>query len=215
VLASDFSRLGEEIRVAEAAGAEIIHLDIMDGHLVPNLSLGPPVVKAIRNVTDLPFDVHLMLTDPGQYVQSFADAGADHITIHVEANGDLNAIIDDIHGHGCSAGMTLKPGTDAAAVAPYLDRLDMILVMTVEPGFGGQAFREDQLPKIREFRRMIDAGSRPVHLEVDGGIGEDTVGATVDAGGRMLVAGSSVFRHPRGVRYAIDVLLSAQEEQAG
>lgn len=207
ILAADFTCLGEEIRVVEAAGAEVIHVDIMDGHFVPNISMGPPVLRSIRGVSDLPYDVHLMLTFPGDYVDAFLEAGADHVTIHVESEGDLFSILDRIHDAGCSAGITLRPGTCASELSPYLDRVDMVLVMTVEPGFGGQAFRADMLPKIRTIRDMIEASGRAIHLEVDGGINSETVGSVIDAGGRMLVAGSSVFRAEEGPRAAIDTLL--------
>lgn len=206
VLAADFCRLGEEIAAAEAGGAEIVHVDIMDGHFVPNISIGPPVVASLRGATALPLDVHLMLTDPGRYLDPFLDAGADHITLHAESNGNLSELLDRIHGAGASAGMTLRPGTPAESLAPYLDRLDLILVMTVEPGFGGQSFLRDQVPKIRRFREMIDASGRAVHLEVDGGINRETVREVVAAGGRLLVAGNSVFRAPEGVAAAIAAL---------
>lgn len=203
ILAADFARLGEEIGGVDRAGADIIHVDIMDGHFVPNLSIGPPVVEAIRPVTDLPLDVHLMLTDPGRYVPAFLAAGADHITIHVESEGDLRAILGDIRAAGCSTGITLRPGTPAEALEPYLAEVDMVLVMTVEPGFGGQSFRADQVAKIRAIRDRLDAIGRPVHLEVDGGLNHETARTVVAAGANVLVAGSSVFRAPEGVASAL------------
>jgi len=178
----------------------------MDGHFVPNLSMGPPVVASIRPRTALPLDVHLMLTDPGRYVDPFLKAGADHITLHVESHGDLAALLDHIHAAGASAGMTLRPGTSAATLAPYLSRLDLVLVMTVEPGFGGQSFMHDQMPKVRQVRAMIAGAGRPIHLEVDGGISRETAPIAREAGCEMLVAGNSVFRAPDGVAAAIAAL---------
>ncbi len=194
LLAADFSRTGEEVRRVEQAGADILHVDIMDGHFVPNLSMGPPVVRALRPTTALPFDVHLMLTHPGRYVEAFVEAGADHITAHVEMEEDVREVLARIHAAGCSAGLSLKPGTPAEAIRPYLDSIDLVLVMTVEPGFGGQSFMADMVPKIETFRRWIDAGTHPVHLEVDGGINPETAAIAVRAGARILVAGTSIFR---------------------
>ncbi len=206
ILAADFSRLGEEIKAVEQAGADTIHIDIMDGHFVPNLSIGPPVVEAIRPVTGLPFDVHLMLCRPDGYVDPFLAAGADHITVHVEIEGDIARVLGQVHQSGASAGISLRPGTPAERLEPYLNLVDLILVMTVEPGFGGQEFMADMLPKIREIRRMIDRVERPIHLEVDGGIGTETARRARDAGARMLVAGNSIFRAPAGVDVAVDSL---------
>jgi ribulose-phosphate 3-epimerase len=209
LLAADFTRLGQQIVEVEAAGADMLHVDVMDGHFVPNLSMGPPVVKAIRSVSHLPFDVHLMLTDPQDYVEPFVQAGADHITIHVEIDHDVNAILDSIHAQGCSAGLSLRPMTPASSLAPYLDKVDLILVMTVEPGFGGQSFREDVVPKIGEIHRMLQAGSRPVHLQVDGGVSARTAPAVIGQGALVLVAGTSVFRAPDGMAAAVAALRSA------
>ena len=203
ILAANFSRLGDEIQAVERAGAEVIHVDVMDGHFVPNISMGPPVVKSIRGVTSLPMDVHLMLTHPARYADAFLEAGADHITVHVESEGDLPALLEHIASTGASTGITLRPGTPVSEVVPYMDQIDLILVMTVEPGFGGQSFMVDQLPKIQELRCLIDRGSRPIHLQVDGGIAARTAPQVIAAGGRMLVAGSSVFRAPEGIVAAI------------
>ena len=183
-------------RSVARAGAEVIHVDIMDGHFVPNLSVGPPVVEALRRVTDLPLDVHLMLTHPGRYIQPFLDAGSDHITLHVESEGDIGALLRSIRAAGASAGVTLRPGTPAAALAPYLEMIDLVLVMTVEPGFGGQRFQREQLPKMRTLAEMIAASGRAIHLEVDGGISRETAPEAIAAGARLLVAGNSVFRAP-------------------
>jgi ribulose-phosphate 3-epimerase len=206
ILAADFCRLGEEIRRVEQAGAEVLHLDIMDGHFVPNLSVGPPVVASVRAVTALPLDVHLMLTDPGRYIEPFLRAGADHITLHIESNGEMEAMLARIHDAGASAGLTLRPGTPAAQLEPYVGLVDLILVMTVEPGFGGQSFMYDQLDKIRWLRALIDRAGRPIHLEVDGGIGRETAPVAVGAGAELLVAGNSVFRAAEGVAAALEGL---------
>ncbi len=206
ILACDFARLGDEIRRAEAGGADVVHVDVMDGHFVPNLTIGPPVIKAARPVTTLPFDVHLMITNPEKYVEVFADAGADHLTVHVEIAADVRGVLAQIHATGCSAGLSLRPGTPAASLKPYLDAVELILVMTVEPGFGGQAFRTDQLDKIAEISGMIRASGRQIHLEVDGGIARDTAPLVVGRGANLLVAGTSVFRAPEGIAAAIATL---------
>ena len=203
LLAADFSRLGDDIRAADTAGADVLHVDIMDGHFVPNLTIGPPVVAALRDVSSLPFDVHLMLTHPEQYVAPFVQAGADNITIHVEIEGDVAECLRDIRQKGCTAGISLRPATPAASLLPYLNQIDLILVMTVEPGFGGQAFMPEMLPKIREIRACLDRARLPVHLEVDGGIDANTAPQVVAAGANLLVAGTSVFRAPQGIEAAI------------
>jgi len=206
LLAADFTRLGEEIRRAEDGGADVLHLDIMDGHFVPNLTMGPPLVEAIRKISKLPFDVHLMLTNPENFVTPFIAAGADNITIHTEIAGPIGAILDDIHKSGCSAGLSVRPKTPGEAVFPFLKQVDLILVMTVEPGFGGQSFMADMVPKIATIRKAIDTGRRPIHLEVDGGIAMSTVRKVTDVGADLLVAGTSVFRAKEGIGPAIAAL---------
>ena len=203
ILAADVSRLGEAISSVETGGADLLHVDIMDGHFVPNLSMGPGVVSCIRKGSDLPFDVHLMLSEPGRYIEPFAKAGADHITVHVESRGDLADVIRRIHDLGCSAGVTLRPGTPATSLRPYLEMVEMVLVMTVEPGFGGQSFMEGQLPKIASLRKMIDATGKKIYLEVDGGIAVGTARQVKAAGADVLVAGSSVFGSKNGCAAAI------------
>ena len=203
LLAANFAILGQEIANAEAAGADAFHIDIMDGHFVPNLSIGPPIVRSIRPITKLPFDVHLMLSKPADYVTQFCDAGADHITIHAEAEGDVESTLTKIRSLGCSSGICIKPGTDATAVLPYLEFVDLILVMTVEPGFGGQKFIEPVLKKIKTIRDWIIEGGYSIHLEVDGGITHDTGPLSLEAGVNMLVAGTSVFRSKNGISGAI------------
>ncbi|MGI6354440.1 MAG: ribulose-phosphate 3-epimerase [Lentisphaeria bacterium] len=209
ILAADFCRLGDSVTAIAEGGADVVHIDIMDGHFVPNLSMGPAIVKAIRPLTSLPFDVHLMLSSPGRYVAAFVDAGADHITIHVESEGDLAAILREIHDAGCTAGITLRPGTPAISLAPYLPLVEMVLVMTVEPGFGGQSFMAAQLAKVREIKAMIQAIGRPIHLEVDGGIGAGNAGAVVAAGANVLVAGSSVYNAKGGAAAGISAIRAA------
>ena len=203
ILAADFSRLGEAISGVEEGGADLLHVDIMDGHFVPNLSMGPGVVSCIRKGSDLPFDVHLMLSEPGRYIEPFAKAGADHITVHVESRGDLADVIRRIHDLGCSAGVTLRPGTPATSLRPYLEMVEMVLVMTVESGFGGQSFMEGQLPKIASLRKMIDATGKKIYLEVDGGVAVGTARQVKAAGADVLVAGSSVFGAKNGFAAAI------------
>jgi ribulose-phosphate 3-epimerase len=191
LLASDFSRLGEEIRTVIEAGADYIHIDVMDGHFVPNITIGPPVVAALRRHCTVPMDVHLMISDPAAYVESFANAGADIISFQVEAAPHPHRIVSQIKDLGCKAGIVLNPGTPEDAIEFLADAVDMVLVMTVNPGFGGQKFIPDMLRKIRNVRAMI--GERD--LEVDGGIDDRTAPEVVRAGGNVLVAGSYIFGH--------------------
>jgi ribulose-phosphate 3-epimerase len=209
ILAADFACLADEIRRVEAAGAELLHIDVMDGHFVPNLTIGPPVVESLRRVSRLPFDVHLMLAHPERFIAPFADAGADHITVHVEVETDMDRLLGDIRAAGCSAGLSLRPRTPVAALAPYLAQVTMVLVMTVEPGFGGQSFLADTLPKVRELRRRFDAGAGPRLLEVDGGIAPATAAGVISAGANVLVAGTAVFRAPGGAAAAMAHLRAA------
>ena len=191
LLAADFSCLGDEARSVEAGGADWLHLDVMDGHFVPNISFGPLVLKALRRHTRLPFDVHLMIAPVDPFLEAFAEAGADHITVHVEAGPHLHRTLQRIRSLGCRPGVALNPGTPAAMVGPVLDDVDQILVMTVNPGFGGQSFIASQFGKIRELRGMV--GGRPIVIGVDGGITAATAPAALEAGATMLVAGTSVF----------------------
>ena len=203
VLSADFARLGDQVREAEAAGADWIHVDVMDGHFVPTISLGVPIVESLRPVTRLPLDVHLMIEPVEPHLAAFARAGADLITVHVEATQDVRGALEHIRELGVRAGLTLRPGTPEAAVWPYLDAIDLLLVMTVEPGEGGQPFMPEMLPRIESLARRIQAGDRSIDLEVDGGIGRECAADVVRAGARVLVAGSAVFRAPAGVAAAI------------
>lgn len=211
MLASDFSRLAEQLGEIETAGADFVHLDVMDGVFVPNITIGPAVVKSMRPHSALPFDVHLMIVDPIRYVKDFAEAGADHITFHVESEGDPIRTIQAIHEAGCSAGITLKPATPASAIEPYLSLIDMVLVMSVEPGFGGQSFQPEQLKKASEIRSMLRAVGSRAHIEMDGGLGIRNVRDAARAGVNVVVAGTSVFRAESGIGAAIESLHAAQD----
>ena len=194
ILSADFARLGEEVAAIDKAGADFIHVDVMDGHFVPNLTIGPMVVKAIRGYSDKVFDVHLMIAPVDPYVEEFAEAGADIITVHAEAGPHIHRTLQLIRSLGRKPGVSLNPGTPAEAVDMIIDDVDLILVMSVNPGFGGQKFIESQLRKIEALRKRIDATGRDIHLEVDGGINAETARRVVDAGADVLVAGSATFK---------------------
>lgn len=194
ILSADFSRLAEEIRAVEAAGADIIHVDVMDGHFVPNITIGPLVVEAARKATGLPLDVHLMINRPEMYIDDFARAGADYLTVHVEATNHLNRLVQAIRAHkGVRAGVSLNPATPLETLDYILAEIDMVLIMSVNPGFGGQAFIPSAIEKIKRLRRRIDEAGLRVEIEVDGGIKPDNAAEIAAAGADILVAGSAVF----------------------
>ena len=194
ILAADFAILGEQIKEADEAGAEYIHIDVMDGVFVPSISFGMPVITSIRKTTKKIFDVHLMIVEPERFVKEFAECGADSITFHIEATEDVDKIIDLIHDLGCKAGMSIKPRTPVEVVEKYLHKLDMLLVMTVEPGFGGQKYIPESTERIREIKRMADEQGLDLDIQVDGGITKENVQVVLDAGANVIVAGSAVFR---------------------
>ncbi len=193
ILSADFSKLGEDIREVEAGGADYIHVDVMDGHFVPNITLGPPIVKAIRPITGLPLDVHLMISEPAKYVDAFADAGADYITVHVEADPHIHRTIQSIKNRGVKAGVVLNPGTASELIKPLIADIDMVLLMTVNPGFGGQAFIPSVVTKIKEIRKWADQLNPALEIEVDGGINPETIAVCAEAGADVFVAGSAIY----------------------
>ncbi|MGG4169737.1 ribulose-phosphate 3-epimerase [Rossellomorea vietnamensis] len=193
ILSANFAELGNEIKDVEKGGADYIHVDVMDGHFVPNITLGPMIVKAIRPLTTLPLDVHLMIENPSQYIEAFADAGADYITVHVEADPHLHRTIQMIKSKGVKAGVVLNPGTPADWIRPVLQDVDMVLLMTVNPGFGGQSFIPSVVPKIKQIREWANEVNPSLEIEVDGGINPETAAVCAEAGADVFVAGSAIY----------------------
>jgi ribulose-phosphate 3-epimerase len=206
ILSADFLHLGSEIAACENAGADWIHVDVMDGHFVPNLTMGPFIVKHVRRGTSLPVDVHLMVQNPENLLESFAKAGADHLTVHVETCPDIVGTLKKIKALGCKAGVTLNPDTSASELTPALPHADLVLVMTVHPGYSGQSFMPEVLPKIAEVRQMLDALGSAADLEVDGGISAATLPKVLEAGANAFVAANAIFMHPDGITDGIQAL---------
>lgn len=205
ILASDFTRLADEIKKIEDAGADLVHIDVMDGHFVPNLTFGPPVIRAIRKVTDLPFDVHLMIDNAESCLEEYFKAGADIITVHAEALKHIHRAIQTIHGFGIKAGVSLNPGSPLSLIEEVLDDVDMVLLMSVNPGFGGQSYIKSVTKKIKSLRQMFNERGLNTDIQVDGGIDEHTIKEVVEAGANVIVAGSAVYR-AKDTKAMIDLL---------
>ncbi|WHY79294.1 ribulose-phosphate 3-epimerase [Neobacillus sp. WH10] len=196
ILSADFSKLGEEILAVEKGGADYIHIDVMDGHFVPNITIGPLIVEAIRPITNLPLDVHLMIENPDQYIEAFAKAGADYITVHVEACRHLHRTIQNIKSFGIKAGVVLNPATPVESIQHVIGDIDMVLLMSVNPGFGGQKFIPEVLPKIRKVKEMAEQKGVNLEIEIDGGVNPETAKQCMEAGANVLVAGSAIYNQP-------------------
>ncbi|MEK4024177.1 ribulose-phosphate 3-epimerase [Sporosarcina sp. FSL W7-1283] len=210
ILAADFSKLGEEVKEVEKAGAELIHIDVMDGHFVPNITMGPIVVEALRPLTKLPLDVHLMIENPDAYIESFAKAGADYITVHVEACRHLHRTLQLIKSTGAKPGVVLNPHTPVDLIMHVLEDVDMVLFMTVNPGFGGQSFIESVVPKVKQLSEIISARGLSIEIEIDGGINEETIKPCVEAGATIFVAGSAIYNQKDRAK-ALQAIKSAGE----
>ncbi|HEY5731384.1 MAG TPA: ribulose-phosphate 3-epimerase [Anaerolineales bacterium] len=208
ILAADFTKLGEEIRAADSAGADWIHVDVMDGRFVPNITIGQFIVEACRRVTQLPLDVHLMIEKPEEHLETFAKAGASGLTVHVETCPHIHRTLNHIKSLGCKAGVVLNPGTAVGAIEPVLGKADLVLVMSVNPGFGGQKFIPESISRVTEIRQKLDTLGSSAWLEVDGGVDEKTILQLKEAGANAFVAGTSVFKHPQGIKAGFQALRS-------
>lgn len=206
ILSADFTRLGEEIRACEAAGADWIHIDVMDGRFVPNITMGPFIVEACKRVTDLPLDIHLMIEQPERHLEAFAKAGANILTVHVETCPHLHRTLQQIKSLGCKAGVVLNPGTAVGALEAVLGEADLVLVMSVNPGFSGQAFIPQSISRVAEIRRRLDALGSSAWLEVDGGVTAENAGKLREAGATAFVAATAIFRHPQGIGAGVKAL---------
>jgi ribulose-phosphate 3-epimerase len=215
ILSADFARLGEQIEAAERGGATLVHVDVMDGHFVPNLTIGIPVVRSLARATRLPLDAHLMISEPGRYAEQFVEAGARMVSVHVEADPHIHRTLAGIRRRGALAGVVLNPATPLAALDEALQFADYVLVMSVNPGFGGQEFIPATLDKVRRLRRLIDERGLSVRVEIDGGIGPETIGAAAAAGAEIMVAGTAVFGQPDPARAVRELLAAAREEVDG
>ena len=213
ILSADFTKLGEQIVEAQFAGADLIHIDVMDGRFVPNITMGPLVVKAVKRVATIPLDVHLMIVEPEKYIKEFADAGADTITVHIEASPHLHRTLSQIKDAGCKVGVALNPHTPPESLNEILNMLDIINVMTVNPGFGGQVFIQRMTSKIATLRAMISNEHLDIDIEVDGGINKETISSAVQAGANVMIAGSTVFDHPDGIAAGIEELRKALRDE--
>jgi ribulose-phosphate 3-epimerase len=206
ILSADFARLGEEIATVESAGADWIHVDVMDGHFVPNITMGPFIVETCRRITKLPLDVHLMIEEPERYIEAFAKAGASGLTVHIETCPNMSETLQQIKSHGCRAGIVLNPETPVGAIQPYLPEADLVLVMSVHPGYSGQHFLPEAIDKVTEVRLKLDALRSSAWLEVDGGIDVDTLPTMKEAGATAFVAATAVFKHPEGTAAGVKSL---------
>lgn len=215
ILSCDYSKMGEELLRMQKAGADWAHFDVMDGHFVPNITIGVPIVKSLRSVSDLFFDVHLMISEPLKYIDSFAKAGADLITFHLESDSDVKQTIEAIKAAGCKAAISLKPKTPAREVFEYLDILDMVLVMTVEPGFGGQSFMADMMPKVREIRDECSSRGLDFQIQVDGGINEENISEAAKAGANVFVSGNTIFSAKDSAKMISLLRQNAQQAYCG